>query len=270
MSKRDNFFKKFINCIYNLKSLVMYPKYGIGKAILYVFIMTAIFGTLRGLIIGYNTNKELSDLSTTLQSEEYKFNIENGILNLEKSPLKVESTSTLIYIDGDKNLNEINELREIVIHNDNNILFLKDGICIQTGEYKQQAYYKDLLGNNKLDNKTLYEQSSYIKKMVLAILIMYTIFFTFINLLINCLFVTAFASVVLIIMKVFMKYSVLYSLSLYVSTLPFIFQTILQIVFPTNIKLDTMFIAGTLAYMIFILKYIKDEMIKNKLNKGKL
>lgn len=269
MNKTDNFFKKFINCIYNLKALVTYPKYGIWKAILYVLLMSTLLGGIRGITIGYRIDKELNNLSTILQNDEYKFNIEEGILHTKNSPLKVEGTSSLIYIDENKSLSEIDGLRDTTIQNDNNILFLKDGIYLEIGDYKQQADYKDLIGDNKLDNKILFEELSYVLKIVVAIVILYTILFTFINILINCLFATAFATFALIIMRVFMKYSILYSLSLYACTLPFIFQIILQTIFP-NINLDTMFIVGTLVYVIFILKYIKDEMIRTKLNKDRM
>ncbi|MBN1050474.1 MULTISPECIES: DUF1189 domain-containing protein [Clostridium] len=266
MNKTDNFFKKFINCIYNLKALITYPKYGIWKAILYVLLMSIILGGIRGITIGYKIDRELSNLSTMLQEDKYKFNIVDGVLHTENSPLKIEETSSLIYIDENKSLNEIDDLRDITVHNDNNILFLKDGVSLEAGMYKQQAHYKELIGDSKLDNGILFGELSYVLKIIVAIVILYTILFTFINTLINCLFVTAFASFSLIIMKVFMKYSILYSLSLYACTLPFIFQIILQSIFP-NINLDTMFIVGTLVYVIFILKYIKDGMTKTKLNK---
>ncbi|AOR22238.1 DUF1189 domain-containing protein [Clostridium taeniosporum] len=269
MDNRDNFFKKFINCTYNLKALMTYPKYGIGKAILYVFLITILLGGLRGITIGYRMDKELGNLNSTLQNSEYKFNIEDGILHAENSPLKLEGISSLIYIDENKSLNEIDDLRDLTVHNDNNILFLKDGVYLQAESYKQQAHYKDLIGDNRLDNNILLGELSYVLKILVAIVILYTILITFINTLINCLFATIFASFALLIMRMFMKYSILYSLTLYTCTLPLIFQVVLQIIFP-NIDLDTMFIVGTLVYVIFILKYIKGEMINNKINKDKI
>ena len=58
------------------------------------------------------------------------------------------------------------------------------------------------------------------------------------------------------------KYIALYSLTLYAATLPLIIQIILEIANP-NISFDTIFIVGTLTYVILILKYIKDEIIRN-------
>ncbi|EHI96982.1 hypothetical protein CDLVIII_0244 [Clostridium sp. DL-VIII] len=83
-----------------------------------------------------------------------------------------------------------------------------------------------------------------------------------INLLINCLLVVVIASIFTIFMKMVVKYIALYSVTLYAATLPLIIQTALETINP-GINFDSMFIAGTLTYVLLILKYIKDEIINN-------
>lgn len=83
-----------------------------------------------------------------------------------------------------------------------------------------------------------------------------------INLLINCLIVAVIASIFTIFMKMLVKYIALYSVTLYAATLPLLIQTALEIINP-DISFDAMFIAGTLTYVLLILKYIKDEIINN-------
>jgi hypothetical protein len=63
-------------------------------------------------------------------------------------------------------------------------------------------------------------------------------------------------------MKMIVKYMALYSLTLYAATLPLIIKTVLETVKP-SINFDTMFIIGTLTYVILVLKHIKDEIIRN-------
>lgn len=82
------------------------------------------------------------------------------------------------------------------------------------------------------------------------------------NLLFNCLIVSIVSSIFTIFMKMIVKYLALYSLTLYAATLPVIIQTILE-GFNPNIDFSTMFIIGTLTYVVLILKHIKDEIIKN-------
>ncbi|WP_238948173.1 DUF1189 family protein [Clostridium sp. YIM B02569] len=82
------------------------------------------------------------------------------------------------------------------------------------------------------------------------------------NLLLNSLIVSIVAALFTVFLRMVVKYIALYSLTLYAATLPLIIQIILEIA-NTNISFDTMFIVGTLTYVILILKYIKDEIIRN-------
>ena len=84
----------------------------------------------------------------------------------------------------------------------------------------------------------------------------------FFNLLFNCLIVVSISLLFTILMRMVVKYMALYSLTLYAATLPLIIKTILEAINP-NIKFDTMFIIGTLTYVVLILKHIKDEIIRN-------
>jgi len=84
----------------------------------------------------------------------------------------------------------------------------------------------------------------------------------FFGLLFNCLIVVSIALLFTIFMKMIVKYMALYSLTLYVATLPLIIKMILEAVNP-SVNFDTMFIIGTLTYVILVLKYIKEEIIKN-------
>ena len=84
----------------------------------------------------------------------------------------------------------------------------------------------------------------------------------FIQLLLDCLIVVSVALLFSILMRMVVKYMALYSLTIYAATLPLIAKTILEMVNP-NINFDTMFIIGTLTYVVLILKHIKDEIIKN-------
>jgi len=84
----------------------------------------------------------------------------------------------------------------------------------------------------------------------------------FLGLLFNCLIVVSVALLFTIFMKMIVKYIALYSLTLYAATLPLIIKTVLETLNP-NINFDTIFIIGTLTYVILVLKYIKDEIIKS-------
>lgn len=70
-----------------------------------------------------------------------------------------------------------------------------------------------------------------------------------INLFINSLIVAMVASLFTLFMRMMVKYAALYSLTLYAATLPLMIQTLLETVYP-DINFDTMFIVGTLTYVV--------------------
>jgi len=115
------------------------------------------------------------------------------------------------------------------------------------------ATAKSMLIGDKINNYEL-------RYFPLAIIINFRMILS--NLLFNCLIVVLIASLFTIFMKMVVKYMALYSLTLYAATLPLIIKTILEVINP-NINFDTMFIIGTLTYVTLILKYIKDEILKN-------
>ena len=77
----------------------------------------------------------------------------------------------------------------------------------------------------------------------------------------DCLLVSIVAIIFTVFMRMVVKHIALYSLTLYAATLPLIIQTILEIINP-SINFDVTFIIGTLTYVVLILKYIKDEIIR--------
>ena len=81
------------------------------------------------------------------------------------------------------------------------------------------------------------------------------------NLLFDCLLVSIVAIIFTVFMRMVVKHIALYSLTLYAATLPLIIKTILEIINP-SINFDVTFIIGTLTYVVLILKYIKDEIIR--------
>lgn len=84
---------------------------------------------------------------------------------------------------------------------------------------------------------------------------------SFFQLLFDCLIVVSVALLFSIFMRMVVKYMALYSLTIYAATLPLIIKVILETIKP-DISFDTMFIVGTLTYVVLILKDIKDEIIK--------
>lgn len=261
MKDKTNFFKKFITSIYDLNAFSKYAKEGLLMSIIYVLLITMILGGIKGIFTGYGLNKEMSRINDELKSNKYS--IEDGVLNINNSPIKFEEENMLVYVDKNISMDKEDSIRSITMQDDVSILILKDGIVVNNSINKYKiAYSNEIVGSLSMMNSI-----NLLKEIIIITACMITIVTTFFKVLINCLIVVAFASLITVFMKMVVKYSALYSLALYAATLPLIIQTILEIIDP-NVNLDTVFIIGTLTYVILILNYIKSELIEN-INKGK-
>lgn len=264
MKGKTKFSKKFITSIYDLKVFSDYAKEGLLSAILYALLITVIFGGVKGIFTGYRLNNEISKINQELRNNKYKLSIENGILSINQSPIKFQGINNIIYIDDDIYMEEADSLKSIIVHEDVSILILKDGILVNNSINNYKISYNDILKGSTLSGSELINEIEIFQYILIILTTLTFIISTFFELLINCLIVVLFTSLVTIFMKMVVKYSAMYSLTLYASTLPLIIKIILEIIDP-NVNLNNVFIIGTFIYVIFILNYIKYDIIE-KLN----
>lgn len=264
MKDKTNFFKKFITSIYDLKVFSDYAKEGLLSAILYALLITLILGGVKGAFTGYRLNNEISKIDQELKNDKYKLSIEKGVLSISESPVKFQGINSIIYIDDHISMNERDSLRSIIVHKDLSILILKDGLVVNNSMNEYKISYNDILKNSTFNGSELTKEIGTFKVISLMLTIITVIMITFIELLINCLIVVIFASLIAVFMRMAVRYSAMYSLTLYAATLPLIIKIILEII-DSSVDLNTVFIIGTLIYVVFILNYIKWDIIE-KLN----
>lgn len=155
MNIKTNFFKKFITSIYDIKVFSKYAKEGLLRAIIYGVLLSLILGGIKGIASGYRFNSDITQISEQLQSEKYKFFIENGNLNINEAPIKFEQDNTIIYIDNSKNMADESDLKSIVINEDVSILVLRDGIIVNNYINKYKMSYINLFGDKIIDSTIL-------------------------------------------------------------------------------------------------------------------
>lgn len=263
MEKKTGFFRKFFTSIYDINVFSKYAKEGIMRAILYATLMVLILGSLESAIDLYDLNKDILEISSELESKTYSMDIQDGILEI-REPYIFEDGGSLVYFNQDTSVAHKDQLRDLFIHKDIYALFLKDGIIINNSLNEYKINYSSIFRSGI----PIYDQINTIKTMIICTLFIFNILIIFFDFIINCLIVAIAAGIIALLMKMMVKYSALYSLTIYAATLPFILQIIFEIISP-NINFDMIFIAGTLTYLILILKYIKAEIIEN-IKQGKL
>lgn len=263
MENKTNFFKKFITSIYDIDVFSKYIKEGILRAIIYMILMTIIVSSIKSGIIVYSINKNISEIINELENDK-NFYIENGELTLKNEPITFENNNILIYIDDKDTIEESWKLNSRIYTQDVSILWLKNGIVFYNNSNIYRMNYKDFLGNENVNSEQLRNILDDIKIELGIVAFKVTIWMEIWGMLLNSLIITMIASLIAIFMKMIIRYSALYSIVIYASTLPFIIKIILES-FNSRVNLDSVFVIGTVTYIIFILKHIKAK-IMGKIN----
>lgn len=258
--KKTNFFVKLYNNLFNIKTFPSYMKEGLGRAILYAFILNIFIGIVQGAIISIDFNKSVETTKEYLVKDEYEFKIENGILDMKTNPIKINDGNTLIYVDSTKAIEEKDSLRSITVHNDMSMLILKDGVVLTTSEGDQSILYKDIFIETLTSNDML-ESINYVQKSIPVFITTVSIVGRFLDYLMNCFIIAAFAMLSNIMMGLKIRFSGIFSLSIYATTLP----TLLILAISTvvkNVYFNQAILIGSLVYVILILRNIRKEILE--------
>ncbi|MDS0528139.1 DUF1189 domain-containing protein [Clostridium sp. SHJSY1] len=264
MAKGTNVITKFTNSIYNVKEFPKYIKEGVGKAILYAFILSIFVGGLKGIVNVVSFNKSSNRAIEIMNDDKYKFSIADGKLNIENSPLKIEENNMLIYMDKDININEEDKIRALTVHVDSYVLILKDGIIFdsninQSSEIsKVKATYNELNIVDGVNNKTLIEMIRGFKIPIIILIFIIYIIQEFIFYLFIALMIAIFSLLPSRIFALDMNLRNLFPLVIYAATLPNILVLILTILIP-SVSFDTAGMIGTMLYTYIILNDIRKE-----------
>ena len=258
MKNKKGFFYKFFTSIYDLNVFSQYAKEGLFRAILYAAVLVFLLGGLKTGTALYGLNKKIIQITTELKGPDYNIDIQDGKLKIDKPVSVFDENGVLVYINQDISITNIDNIRNKIANSDMYGLFLKDGIIINDGINIYNVSYRSIFK----DNISLESQLDTIRLTIVLLLFVFKIIIIFLNFLIDWLLVSLIAGVIALFMRMMVKYNALYALTIYAATLPLIIETILGIINP-NIDFELVFIAGTLTYLILILKYIKADIIEN-------
>lgn len=263
MKKKNGFFNMFFTSIYDLSVFSAYVKRGMMKSVIYAILMILILGGIQLGIESYKMNNIITDIIGELKSDEYDLKIEENTLKINKPFTAFNEGGNLVYFDPNLEVEDSEEIRKVTVHEDWYVLVLKNGVVFNELDNNHIIEYNLLLNNrivtyNDLDNIKLVIISTFFICKLISIMF---------NFFINCLIVAMISSIITLFMKMLVKSKALYSLTIYASTLPFIMQTIFNIIRP-DVDFDLVFMMGTLTYMSFILRYIKIDILE-RLNHNK-
>lgn len=219
------------------------------NGIIYLLVMSCLLGIISGSFSVSAISKGEKILENTLKSSELNFKFSNGLLEFSEGHWIDDNGENLLLIDTDKTINEIDDLRSITIHKNNEMVFLKDGFMIKSDDYKRIYTYEEVgLGNRSFDN---YKIANYISKFsnIKYLIVLFIIIIKFFNNLMSAICVMLISAVVILVLNLKISYSNTFALSVYSLTIP----NILGIIFSIG-SIDILISSGIMFWALLKIK----------------
>ena len=242
---------KFIFSI-NPKKYVYLNKEKLSKAFLYVLLLSVIIGLVQGVMGAVLISGIEKTTKMILEEDEVQFEMKDGVLDFKNSPLKEEEGQALLYIDTNKDIDDLDSLRSITVHKDTVTVLLRDGFMVKSGSESVTQKYSDLgLDLINFNNDfviSIIEKLDIVKYIIIPIMIVVN----FVQLLMYALFIS-------LISNRKMYYNRVFNLALYSVTLP----TIINLIFPIGVY--SILIGGII--LMFGLSFINDNYLKQTIDR---
>lgn len=250
MNEKISFINKVRISITSIRGYKELIKEKLSKAIIYSILLSLIVGVIQGIVSFVTISSIQKTMEKVISSDEFKFTLKDGILNFENSPIKSEEGRNIVYIDTNISLDNVDSIRNIVVHKDVSIAILKDGISyrINGEEYNYKFSEVPLVGT--IDNEMLLKSLNLIG-IIKYIAFISAIIITYIYFMINAFLLSIVGMLLNKINKLGLSYEILFKTSVYATTLP----TILALILP--IGSFGFLISGM--YLIFVVNYLRSE-----------
>lgn len=211
------------------KKYIYLVKENLSKAFLYILLLSVIFGFIQGSMSTYIISNVEKAVEIFLKQDELKFELKDGILSFPSSPIKEEEGQTLLYIDTNKSLDDLDSIRNITVHKDNATVILKDGVMTKFSSEQNTFKYSDYgLDKFNINNDIVINALSKIY-IIKYFIIPFSMIVNFVQLLIWGLIISLVGVVNNLINPKKMKYSKTLTISLYAVTLPALINSIYPI-----------------------------------------
>ena len=250
--------KKFIFSI-NPKKEVYLNKEKLSKAFLYVLLLSVIIGLVQGVMGAVLISGIEKTTKMILEEDELQFEMKDGVLDFKNSPLKEEEGQALLYIDTNKDIDDLDSLRSITVHKDTVTVLLRAGFMVKSGSESVTQKYSDLgLDLINFNNDfviSIIEKLDIVKYIIIPIMIVVN----FVQLLMYALFISLMGILSNLISNRKMSYNRVFNLALYSVTLP----TIINLIFPIGVY--SILIGGII--LMFGLSFINDNYLKQTIDR---
>lgn len=254
---------KIFKSITNLECYSYFYKESLGKAILYLFLISSIFGLVGSLKEATKTNWEIYDFLQAYNKKITDFQMKSGKLRIdEKMPIIISNRDNdyyIIDISGKTNQSILNGY-------DKGALILKDKVILKIDQYNTQVIDFAPIGSMTITKSTINSYLPFISVIPLLVSIEMIVWCFF-----GGLLVAFIVSICVLIFHVRFKaklgFENLYKISIYSLTTPLLINTILLILKINIPYWSLIYVLITLFYTGLVLRnYDKQTFKNNKLS----
>lgn len=257
-NEKMGFFSKFKNSIVNPKAYVQFFKESGGRAVLYLFLITLIFGCIGRIRTVYDFANFRDKAKDAINKEARDFKFENGKLKVEGDmPIVIKEDDGSVFI-----IDTSGKTTESVLDEYNKGTFISDSKIVNKKNLSQKDQYEFTAAKElTFDKNDILKFIDKAKIFNVFIVIFGTLWF-FLKQFIFALFTALLALIVNSFVKANVNFGGAYKLTLYALTVPIILNTIIDVVSIYGIGFWPRWIVYwviALIYLGFGFKAIKDS-----------
>ncbi|MCH1624946.1 DUF1189 domain-containing protein [Fredinandcohnia quinoae] len=218
-------FKQLIKSLYSTKDMAKFRFQGIGKTILFVFLLSLISAIPSGLYMSTGLVNGINSLQTIFEDEIPSFTIENGTLSSALKEPFIRENDQFVFIIDSSGYTTVKNLQEY----ENALALIQDEVIIRTNNQSQTIDYQMFEGVLMNEEDVVQLIHTFESLMPIMLTVMMIIMYLVISF-ISFLQVAILAILGLILKNVLglrLKYRHTWILAAYSMTIPTIFFTIM-------------------------------------------
>ena len=255
-----NLFAQFYNSITRLEAYKYFFKQSLGKAFLYLFVISISLAAISGFRTIYDFNVGINDVAAYVKTDFPDFELRNGQLEVDaEMPYVVANNEIQIII-----IDTTDKTDETILNDyDSGIFISKHGL-----DYKESVFQTRKIDFASLNGVTLTKDNilkwiPYIKWFTILI-IFFGFLFYIVGKLISALLVSIGGIVIASILKHKIKFGDLYKLSIYCLTSSILVNTLIDLTGITIPFFSLIYYGIALVYLWKVIEILKDNELETK------
>jgi hypothetical protein len=226
---------KFAYSFFDFTAYKEFLVQGLGKSVLYIFLVTLIFSTITNFKTIDTFNTEASDIQEALVNSIPNFEFKNGVLSMDSSePVYYKHNGEILIIDT------VNKTNTSALDS------YSDGIYVNSNELIYRQNYTTIFTINLTDYSELNFTNTSVEKLLLLLKIIFPLVLLIVNPIISFVFNLAAG------------FAIIGPLSFYAMTLPLLLEALLNISGMEIENFYVLFYILSLIYCSLALKEIKN------------